>query len=88
MVQTFIKEAPETALQGISIAVFDTRSMSRLVRFLSYAAEKIANALTKKGGNLLVEPEGFFVVSTKGPLKEGELERAVSWAKEIVDGMK
>jgi hypothetical protein len=38
----------------------------------------------RKGGNLLVEPEGFFVEKTKGPLKEGELERAASWAEDVL----
>ena len=28
-------------------------------------------------------PEGFFVNGTEGPMKEGELERAAEWAKQI-----
>jgi hypothetical protein len=39
--------------------------------------------IKKGGGNLLVPPEGFFVMGMEGPLMEGELERAISWAKEI-----
>ena len=34
------------------------------------------------------EKEGFFVKSTKGPLREGELERAVGWAKVILESKK
>jgi hypothetical protein len=32
----------------------------------------------------LAPPEGFFVLGTKGPLLEGEIERAVIWAEGIV----
>jgi hypothetical protein len=33
-----------------------------------------------------VPGEGFFVNGKEGPLKEGELERAASWAKELSKG--
>ena len=48
-----------------------------------YAASTIITALKKKGGNLLALPEGFLVTGEQGPLKEGELERAVAWARQI-----
>ena len=54
-----------------------------LMKMGGYAAPRITNAFKKKGGNLAVTPEGFFVKGKEGPLKEGELERAASWAKEI-----
>ncbi|MDD1752618.1 MAG: hypothetical protein LUQ38_05950 [Methanotrichaceae archaeon] len=54
-----------------------------LVKILGYAAEKIGGILKKKGFALILSPEGFFVKGKEGPLKEGELEHAVSWAKEI-----
>ncbi|NBD36056.1 MAG: hypothetical protein GVY30_08645 [Chloroflexi bacterium] len=37
-------------------------------------AERIAATLRE---------EGFYVADKEGPLKEGELERAVNWAKQI-----
>jgi flavodoxin len=83
-VQTFLKKAPTTAIEGINVAAFDTRFSSGLAKIFGYAAVRIANTLKRKGGNLLVEPEGFIVEGTKGPLKEGELERAASWAREIL----
>lgn len=46
------------------------------------AAGPIAKRFVKKGGDLAVPPEGFFVAGTEGPLKEGELERAADWASE------
>jgi hypothetical protein len=49
-----------------------------------YAAPRIAGKLKKRGGNQVVPPEGFFVKGKEGPLKEGELERAASWANLII----
>lgn len=84
-VQTFISKIPATALEGINVAAFDTRFESKFAKVFGYAAGRIANPLKKKGGNLLVNPEGFFVKAIKGPLKEEELERAASWAVEIAE---
>ena len=51
---------------------------------IHYAAERIARELTKKGGRLVAEPEGFIVEQKEGPLKQGELERADHWAKAMM----
>lgn len=83
-IQDFIKKAPVTVFEGTNVAAFDTRIPSRLARIFGYAAGRIARSLKSKGGNLVVPPEGFFVEGTEGPLKEGEVERAAGWAKEIV----
>ena len=83
-IQTFLMNAPATAIKGINVAAFDTRFASRFAKVFGYAAGRIANPLKRKGGNLFVEPEGFFVEGTKGPLKEGELERAAGWAGAIL----
>ena len=48
------------------------------------AAEPIATSLTKRGGTLIIPPEGFFIKDKEGPLKEGELERSAAWAQQIV----
>ena len=82
-IQDFLDRGLETAIKGINVATFDTRYSTWLVRIFGYAAEKIAGTLRKKGFVLILPPEGFFVKSKKGPLREGELERAVNWAKEI-----
>ena len=68
------------AVEGVNVAAFDTRTRTTV---FGYAAPKIARSLEKSGGNLLVPPEGFFVLGTEGPLMEGELERAAGWAKGI-----
>jgi flavodoxin I len=87
-VQDLLNEVPGSAFEGINVAAFDTRFSTRWVRLFGYAAGRIAGSLGKKGGTLIGSPEGFFVEGTEGPLKEGELERAAGWAKEIVEGMK
>lgn len=83
-IQDFLNKIPKTAIGGINVAVFDTRLTTRLVRIFGYAAGRIADSLKRNGGTLIASPEGFFVKGKEGPLKEGELERAASWAKGIV----
>ncbi len=74
-------------LEGVQVAAFDTRTASVWNRILpfGYAAPRMANMLEDKGGTLIQAPEGFVVEGIKGPLKDGELERAASWAKGLVD---
>jgi len=85
-VQGLINKVPK--LQGINVAAFDTRSQAKLARVFGNAAGRIARNLKGKGGVLIAPPEGFFVTGTKGPLKEGELERAAGWAKAILESRK
>jgi flavodoxin len=83
-IQDFLNKVSEPAIKGIDVAAFDTRFSTRLVGIFGYAAGKIADSLKRKGGTLILSPQGFFVRGKEGPLKDGELERAASWAKEIV----
>ena len=85
-VQALLNKVPK--LQGINVAAFDTRSQSKLVKVFGNAAGRIARNLKGKGGNLIASPEGFLVTGTKGPLKEGEMERAAAWAKGILESKK
>jgi len=90
-----LKAIPARALSGIKVAAFDTRIsmedtdsgfLRTMVKVFGYAAKPIANRLRSKGGDLVLAPEGFYVQDTEGPLKDGELERAAAWAKQIVVG--
>ncbi len=83
-IQDFLNRVSEAAVSGINVAAFDTRLSTRLVGIFGYAAGRIADSLKRKGGILIASPEGFFVKGRKGPLKEGELERAADWAKQII----
>ena len=87
-IQDFLYKAPAYFFQGTKVAAFDTRFSSKLARIFGYAAGRIAGSLKRKGGTLIASPEGFFVEGTEGPLKEGEVERAAGWAKEIIESMK
>ena len=89
-----LKTIPKNGLDGTRVAAFDTRVteeeiakgpwiLRKMVAMFGYAARPIADRLVKKGGKLIAAPEGFFVEGTKGPLKQGELERAADWAKKV-----
>ena len=70
-------------LEGLKVAAFDTRTASLWNRLLpfGYAAPRIARKMEGSGGNLQAPPEGFVVLGTEGPLKDGELELAAGWAR-------
>jgi hypothetical protein len=63
------------------VAVFDTRLRARWVKVFGYAADRIAEKVKLLGADLIAEPEGFIVKGKKGPLAEGELERAAAWVR-------
>ncbi len=69
-----------SALEGLQAAVFDTRTKRTI---FGYAAPKMARNAEKNGANLIAPPEGFYVLGMRGPLKDGELERAAAWARDI-----
>jgi flavodoxin len=92
-ISKFLNELPKNYLAGVQVASFDTRIAletidSSVFRFIvdkgGYAASTIAKLLEKKGGKLLAPGEGFIVMGEQGPLKEGELERAAEWAKQLI----
>ena len=94
VINKLLKRIPKNGFKGVKVAAFDTRftmsviEESRIlpffVRLFGYAAKPISDRLKKKGGEQIIPPEGFFVERVEGPLKEGELERAADWAKQII----
>jgi flavodoxin len=92
----FLNKIPSNSLKGVKVAAFDTRfaksehgvGLRLLMTVINFAAPRIAKALETKGGTLAAEPEGFIVEGKKGPLKEGELPRATTWAKGILESRK
>jgi flavodoxin len=88
-----LKELPSQALDGIHVAAFDTRFteqniekvriLALFVKIFGYAAASLGKILVKKGGTLLVAPLGFYVTDVKGPLLDGELQRARNWARDL-----
>jgi flavodoxin len=80
--RTFMDALPAT-LRGVPAALFDTRYRGATWLFGSAAAEA-AKAFRAAGGDVVAEPESFFIVR-KGPmerqtLEAGEIERAEQWA--------
>ncbi|RPI78926.1 MAG: flavodoxin family protein [Chloroflexi bacterium] len=96
-ISSLLERMTNNRLKGIRVAAFDTRLtvdeinktpiLAFFVRLFgsgAYAARHIAKMLQKNGGELVAPPEGFYVEGTEGPLVQGELERAVAWAKKIL----
>lgn len=83
-VQSFIKNIPEETLNRMHVAGFDTRfKKTRLLT--GSAARIITKRLEKKGADIIIPPESFFVSGMEGPLIEGEKKRASEWAKTIAE---
>jgi flavodoxin len=92
-IKGFLNSLPRGGLDGVKVAAFDTRFppekieevgiLAFFVRLFGYAAEPIEKRLKRAGGEPVVSPEWFYVEDTEGPLREGELERAADWARQI-----
>lgn len=80
----FLDTIRSTSLKDVKVATFDTRLPATWVKIFGFAAGKIEKQLKSRGGESVVKPEGFFVSGTKGPLVEGEYERAAKWAQDII----
>ena len=92
-IKNWLKNLSSNSLKDVRVAAFDTRIavedvnsaiLHFLVKIFGYAAKPIGDRLTKKGGNVSMPPEGFFVEGSEGPLRDGELERAKDWARQIL----
>ena len=93
-IKNFLKELPSNALQNVKAAAFDTRIpkdktdsgfLKFMINLFGYADKKIEKLLEKAGAEIKLESTGFAVTGTEGPLAEGELERAKTWAAGISD---
>jgi flavodoxin len=92
-IKAWLRGLPANSLEGVRVAAFDTRVsledvdsalLTFMVKLFGYAAEPIGKRLVRKGGKPAMPPEGFIVEGTEGPLREGELERAADWARQIL----
>lgn len=95
-INDFIKKIPDGSLLNKKVAAFDTRfspkdhglGLRLLMKIIQFASPRIEKDLIKKGGIPAGKPEGFIVTEKDGPLKKGELERAVKWAKSFLTASK
>jgi flavodoxin len=84
-VQGLVDRIGSPAREGARVATFDTRLTWGFLRRYGFAADKMAETLKGKGWTLVGEPGGFFVRGLKkGPLKQGEVDRAAAWAKGLI----
>jgi flavodoxin len=83
--QALLDKIPADGLQGVSIAAFDTRFSWWWIKIFGFPAPRIAESLQGKGATLVVPPEGFIVRGRRGPLKDGETDRAAGWAEDVAD---
>jgi flavodoxin len=85
-------EGLDRVLPGKAAAAFDTRIDLETVnppplRWVmdagGYAAARIGSMLERHGFVLRGGLAGFLVTGTEGPLKEGEIQRAQDWSKNL-----
>jgi flavodoxin len=91
--RNFLNHLPQNGLKGVKVAAFDTRLTQAEIektpplpffeRIFGYADRRMLKMLKNKGGKLVLPGEGFYVQGMKGPLMEGELERAEQWARKL-----
>ncbi|HEY0951163.1 hypothetical protein [Nocardioides sp.] len=75
---------PRDEARGRPAAAFDTRVTK--VRSLPKAAStRACHLLARRGYHLVSRPTPFLVHDVKGPLVEGELDRAARWAQEVAE---
>ena len=76
----FLSGLSDSQLKGIKTAVFDTR----IKNFMSGdALKKISKELIRAGAEVSVKPHAFYVKGAEGPLFDGEVNKAIEWAKSI-----
>lgn len=89
----FLASLPADALKGVKTAAFDTRIplasiknpiFRTIVKKGAYADKIITATLAAKCASLPIPSGGFIVLESKGPLQQGELERAAGWARTIL----
>jgi len=91
-VKTFLDTLSAESLRGIYASSFDTSIPSEDQKFLiksltklfGNAAPRISKELRQKGATV-IGSEIFFVLGRKGPIKEGEIERAREWAAGLME---
>jgi flavodoxin len=80
----WLKGLPEAQLRALPVAAFDTRF--RMPRLLTgSAARALARRLGRLGATTIAAPESFFVTEGEGPLADGEIERAIAWARGLAE---
>jgi flavodoxin len=80
LAKPFLVALEARGFSGVPAAAFDTR-MDGFVQTI--ASDVIARHLVGSGCRLVAEPASFLVAGLDGPLLEGEVERAATWARSV-----
>lgn len=81
----WVRRLPAGGLAGVHMSVFDIRYQP-LRWFESSIAHKIGRKLLRLGATYACMPESFFLNGHEGPLPDEELQRACSWAQNMIGG--
>jgi hypothetical protein len=76
-------EALPATDRAVPFAAFDSRADKRVIRTVDRTAGSIAKRLRKRGLRPLDGVQSFLVEDLKGPLVDGELDRARAWGTEL-----
>ena len=91
-VKATLKTWPKRALRGKRVAAFDTSAEMWKPLLMMTAAHGLLAALRRLGGKAVSGPATFFIdrgVEPEDPdarkdvLREGELDRAIAWARDL-----
>jgi flavodoxin len=85
-IQEYMKGIPGGSAGKLRIGAFDTRMTTNAAQKFGFAAVRMLEQLKAQGCAVVSEPMGFIVTGQKGPLAEGELERASQWGKDLAGG--
>lgn len=79
-IRNFLSTFKHNQLKDLNIATFDTRVK---IFFHGDAAKTMAKSLKQVGAEQIVEPVGFFVKGSEGPVLDEELAKVKNWAHSI-----
>ena len=81
-INKFLEGFSNGQLEGIKAAAFDTKFKNPIA---GNASKRISKSLKEAGAEIVAKPQSFFVKGSKGPLTDGEIEKAAKWAASITN---
>jgi menaquinone-dependent protoporphyrinogen IX oxidase len=87
-VKGFLGKMKSKEWMNMPFAAFDTENPENIERKEGSAAEKISEKLKEKQMNQLLPVLKAVVLGQKGPLQEGEIERAKEYARRLATELK
>ncbi len=82
-IQDFLTRLATIGGRRPRLAAFDTRLTMKFVQRFGYAAVKMHEQWRRQSETVVSDPMGFIVKGRKGPLEDGELERAEQWGRSL-----